>query len=192
MSSEDDSKVFREAMRDVRRLRFAPRDHLRKRPPRRPGARFTRADRIAVLADTLADLRAPLAPVIETGEEIQYRGPRINETVFRQLRRGQYRVDAELDLHGLTVPQARAELATFVATALDEDMRVVRVVHGKGLRSGSRGPVLRAMVSDYLQKLSAVLAFASAREVDGGSGACLVLLESRRRGGPRRVLTAGR
>jgi len=192
MTSEDDSKAFREAMRDVRRLRFAPRDHLRKRPPRRPGARFTRADRIAVLADSLADLRAPLAPVVETGEEILYRGPRINETVFRQLRRGQFRVDAELDLHGLTLAQARAELAAFIATALEEDLRVVRVVHGKGLRSGSRGPVLRAMVNDYLQRLSAVLAFASAREVDGGSGACLVLLESRRRHGPRPRLTTDR
>lgn len=181
MTDEDDRQAFRDAMRDVRRLHFAPRDPLRKRPPRRPGARFTRADRIAVLADSLADLRAPLAPVVETGEEILYRGPRINETVFRRLRRGHFRVEAELDLHGLNVAQARSELAGFVAAALDADLRVLRIVHGKGLRSGSRGPVLRAIVNDYLQRLSAVLAFASAREVDGGAGACLVLLESRRR-----------
>jgi DNA-nicking Smr family endonuclease len=54
--------------------------------------------------------------------------------------------------------------------------RVVRIIHGKGLRSGTRGPVLKLLVSSYLQRVGNVLAFASAREVDGGSGAILVLL----------------
>jgi DNA-nicking Smr family endonuclease len=99
--------------------------------------------------------------------------------MFRRLRRGDFRVDSELDLHGLTVPQARAALAAFLAEAIGQGCRVVRIVHGKGLRSGTRGPVLRAMVNDSLRRICAVLAFASAREVDGGTGACLVLLESR-------------
>ncbi|MGC4027603.1 MAG: Smr/MutS family protein [Steroidobacteraceae bacterium] len=179
MAKDEDREAFRQAMHGVRQLRRAP-DRAPGAPPPRPRAHFARAERAAVLADSLADLRAPLAPVIESGEELLYRGPRISQTVLRRLRRGDFRVDAELDLHGLTVPQARAELAAFLAAALEERLRVVRIVHGKGLRSGTRGPVLRAMVNDCLRQIRAVLAFASAREVDGGTGACLVLLESGR------------
>jgi DNA-nicking Smr family endonuclease len=179
-----DGRYFREAMRGVRRLGLEPR-HTAARPLPRPSARFTRADRIAVLAESLADLRQPLAPVIESGEELQFRRPGIQEQVFRKLRGGQYRVERELDLHGLTAPEAEAALCGFLAEALATDLRVLRIVHGKGLRSGNRGPVLKTLVNAYLQRVDAVLAFASAREVDGGSGACLVLLANRRSRGPR-------
>ena len=185
MVSDEDRKAFREAMRGVRRLHRAPSAVASTRAKRRPSARFTRADRQAVLADSLADLRAPLAPVIESGEEILYRGPLITEAVFRALRRGHYRVDAELDLHGLNARQARDLLARTLAEAVHHHLRVVRIIHGKGLRSGSRGPVLRNLVNDELRRMSAVLAFASAREVDGGVGACLVLLQVARRRGSR-------
>lgn len=182
MVSDDDHKAFREAMRGVRRLRLATHEQAQSRPRARPRARFAQADRLAVLADSLADLRQPLAPVIENGEEILYRGPGISEQVFRRLRRADFRVEAELDLHGLNLNEARATLPAFVAAALYQRMRIVRIIHGKGLRSGNRGPVLRTLVNDMLRRMSAVLAFASAREVDGGSGACLVLLR-----GPRRA-----
>jgi DNA-nicking Smr family endonuclease len=177
MISDEERREFREAMRGVRRLRITEQVAQASRPKRRASARLARADRQAVLAESLADLRSPLAPVVETGEEILFRGPRISEQVFRRLRRGEFRVDAELDLHGLKAEQARTELRSFIAAALAEGLRVVRVIHGKGLRSGNRGPVLRSMVNDTLQRLEPVLAFASAREVDGGSGACLVLLQ---------------
>lgn len=177
MISDEERREFREAMRGVRRLRRPEQVAQVSRPKRHASARLARADREAVLAESLADLRSPLAPVVETGEEILFRGPRISEQVFRRLRRGEFRVEAELDLHGLKAEQARTELRSFIAAALVEGLRVVRVIHGKGLRSGSRGPVLRSMVNDTLQRLAAVLAFASAREVDGGSGACLVLLQ---------------
>lgn len=185
-----DKALFRAAMKDVRRLQTQPRRNdapprdasARDAPTRpRPRARFARADRVAVLAESLADLRQPLAPVIATGDELQFRRAGVQEQVYRKLRRGQYRVEAELDLHGLTASQAESELASFLAVALLREWRVLRVVHGKGLRSGNRGPVLKLLVNSYLQRVGAVLAFASAREVDGGSGACLVLLASRRR-----------
>jgi DNA-nicking Smr family endonuclease len=67
-------------------------------------------------------------------------------------------------------------LREFLADAIRHHARVIRVIHGKGLRSGHRGPVLKLVASSYLRRVGAVLAFASAREVDGGSGAILVLL----------------
>jgi DNA-nicking Smr family endonuclease len=190
-----DKALFRAAMKDVRRLQTEARRNdapphsasPRDAPPRpRPRARFTRADRLAVLAESLADPRQPLAPVIEMGDELQFRRAGVQELVYRKLRRGQYRVDAELDLHGLTAAQTESQLAAFLAEALLREWRVLRVVHGKGLRSGNRGPVLKLLVNSYLQRVGAVIAFASAREVDGGSGACLVLLASKRRLGTNR------
>ena len=181
---EAELALFREAMRGVRRLGLEPRQTPAKPPPR-PRALFTRADRRAVLRESLADLRQPLAPVVERGEELLYRRNGVQEQVFRRLRSGHYRVEAELDLHGLIVPQAEAQLGAFLADAVQHDWRVLRIVHGKGLRSGNRGPVLKLLVNAYLQRVDAVLAFASAREVDGGAGAVLVLLASRPGRGPR-------
>ena len=90
-------------------------------------------------------------------------------------------MEAELDLHGLTVTEAAEALDAFLAAAISRGLRVLRIVHGKGLRSGHRGPVLKQLVNSTLQRIGAVLAFASAREVDGGTGASLVLLAAPRR-----------
>ncbi len=185
MESDEDRKAFKEAMRGVRRLRPTQHSAVGRKPKRKPRARFARADQVAVLAESLADLRQPLAPVIENGDEISYRSPALSDLAFRRLRRGHFRVESELDLHGLTAVEATRLIDEFLAAALADRQRVVRIVHGKGLRSGPRGPVLRALVNDRLRRFSAVLGFASAREVDGGAGACLVLLAAAKRA-PRR------
>jgi DNA-nicking Smr family endonuclease len=174
--AEADRRLFREAVRDVRRLEWTqpPGGTAPRRP--RPRARFAAADRRAVLEESLALPALPWDPVPESGEELQYRRDGLPRTIFRKLRAGQYRVEAELDLHGLTVAAAEPVLGEFLVEARRQRWRVVRIVHGKGNRSGSRGPVLKRLVNAYLQRVGSVLAFASAREVDGGSGACLVLL----------------
>jgi DNA-nicking Smr family endonuclease len=97
--------------------------------------------------------------------------------VLVKLRRGHYVVDAEVDLHGLTGAQAKSALREFVGDASQRHMTCVRVIHGKGKRSGPRGPVLKNIVNRWLQHSDAVVAFASARSVDGGSGAVYVLLK---------------
>lgn len=182
MIEEDERALFRHAMRDVRPLRGAPRAvPMRSRP--RARARFTREERRAVLRESLAPPANRFAPVIEAGEELLFRRPCVSPPVFRQLRRGLFRVEAECDLHGLTQAEAGPRLGGFLADALIDGSRVVRIVHGKGLGSGRRGPVLKALVNAYLQRVDAVLAFASGREVDGGVGATLVLLARRRRTG---------
>jgi DNA-nicking Smr family endonuclease len=178
---EDDTELFRKAMRGVRRMHADNRHASAPRKPR-PAARFSRAERHAVLQESLGQV-SPLDPVRESGDALLFRRPGISEQVFRRLRRGQYRVDQEIDLHGLTAQQAEIALRDFLAECLHHEARVVRVIHGKGLRSGHRGPVLKQLASSYLQRVGAVLAFASAREVDGGSGAILVLLKQK----PRKV-----
>lgn len=166
------ARLFREAVRGVKPL------GAREPPPRPPGprprARFTRADRAAVLRESLEAAAAD--PAALSGEELAFHRPQVQATVLRKLRRGEYRVEREIDLHGLTVLEAKHDLRLFLINALEQHVQCVRVVHGKGLRSGPRGPVLKATVNTVLRHTGAVLAFVSARQADGGSGAVYVLL----------------
>ena len=175
MAIEDDEReMFRAAMRGVRRLSAPVRAPAVRRPPA-PRARFTRAERAAaVLGESL---EAPPAELdIQPGDSLQYRGPGVPETVLRRLRRGDYRIEAEIDLHGMTVAVARAQLREFLLAALSHRRQCLRIVHGKGLRSGARGPVLRNATVGLLRRSGRVLAYTSAALRDGGTGATLVLL----------------
>mgnify|MGYP005811313689 CR=1 FL=1 len=183
-ADEEDRTLFRRAMQGVRPLNAEARHGGARRRPT-PRARFARMERAAVLQESIAATHSPLLPVNESGDALLYRRPVISESVFRKLRAGQFRIDGEIDLHGLSAAAAEPALKSFLAEALQHRARVVRVVHGKGLRSGHRGPVLKLVASHFLQRVGDVLAFASAREVDGGSGAILVLLSGRPRGGSR-------
>ena len=171
----DEARLFREAVRGVRPLRSgAP----PQRPPRlSPRARFTRADRAAVLRESLDG--TSVDPALAGGDELVFRRPQVQPTVLRRLRGGEYRVEREIDLHGLTAAEAKHALREFLIEALERRVRCVRIVHGKGLRSGHRGPVLKSTVSGVLRRTGAVLAYVSARPVDGGTGAVYVLLSPR-------------
>lgn len=172
-AAPDDTGLFRDAVRGVRPLPVPPRVVDRPRPP--PVAQFRRADDEAVLAESLE--LAPGELFVETGDELLFRRAHISGRTLRRLQRGEFRVEDEIDLHGLVSVEAREELRAFLNEALRRRMRCVRVIHGKGLRSGPRGPVLKHAVNTWLRKTGAVLAFASARQVDGGTGAVYVLLE---------------
>jgi DNA-nicking Smr family endonuclease len=170
---DEDVRLFREAMRDVRPLGM---DRDTVTPRRRPArARFTRMERFAVLEESVTG--APHAdPLVASEEALSFRRPGVPENVLRRLRRGEYRVSGELDLHGLTVAQAKQALRRFLSAAMARHAGCVRIIHGKGLRSGHQGPVLKNLVSGVLRRTSAVVAFVSARPVDGGTGAVYVLL----------------
>ena len=101
------------------------------------------------------------------GEEIGFRRPGVADRTFRRLRRGDFSIQAELDLHGLTVEPARRILRTFIVEAAETGLGCVRVIHGRGLRSGERGPVLKENVNAWLRHWDEVLAFVTARARDG-------------------------
>jgi DNA-nicking Smr family endonuclease len=175
--SEDDAQAFREAMQEVRPL--PRREHRPAAPQPRPVARFSRADELDVLRESLLPPADPA--ILDTGEELSFRRPGIREEVLRRLRRGQYAVEAEIDLHGLGRHAAHEALRAFIGEAAARGQRCVRVIHGKGRGSGPRGPVLKHVVNHWLRRMDAVVAFASARPVDGGTGAAYVLLATPRR-----------
>ena len=174
--TEPDADVFREAMRDVKPITARARVPVSKRKPP-PKARFTAADRAAVLVESLQGFDGE---VTDTGDEISFRRDSVQDGVMRKLKRGEYRVEEVCDLHGLRVDEAKAHLREFLAAALARQLRCVRVIHGKGKGSGPRGPVLKTAVNMILRKTAPVLAFTSARRVDGGTGAINVLLSTSR------------
>jgi DNA-nicking Smr family endonuclease len=181
--SDDDQRAFREAMSGVRPL---PRRE-RAAPPPKPGAvaRFKREAERDVLRESLL---LPADPaLLDTGEELLFRRPGVPEDVFRRLRRGQFAVAAEIDLHGLGRHAAHESLRAFITDCADRGLACVRVIHGKGRGSGPRGPVLKHVVNHWLRRMDDVVAFVSARPVDGGTGAAYVLLANGPgRRGPRR------
>lgn len=171
---DDESGLFQRLLDDLKPLRHEPRAPL-DRPRARPRARFSRADDREVLEESL---QAPIED-IETGagEALRFGRPTVGRRTMRRLARGSYSVQAEIDLHGMTAADARAALQAFVADAASRGLTCIRVVHGKGLGSGHRGPVLKRMVNTWLRQWPEVLAFVSARQVDGGTGAVYVLLQ---------------
>ena len=158
---------FRAAVRDVKPLPPQPPPPARPRPA--PRAAFARADERQVLADSL--VLGPGELLVETGEELLFRRAHLTDGLLRRLRRGEFAVEGELDLHGLNSSEAREAVRRFLGDALLHRCRCVRVIHGNGLRSGPRGPVLKQAVNVWLRHFDAVLAFASARGMDGGTGA---------------------
>lgn len=180
---QDEAQLFRSAMRDVRPLKPSMRAPAERRR-RIARAAFARAERAAVLRESLQSAPSIAGDAaagtdlyeLQPGDELLFRRDGVPETILRRLRRGLYRIDAEIDLHGCTVAQAQGRLGSFLREARVQRLHCVRVIHGKGLRSGNRGPVLKNSVNAYLRRTDAVLAFVSARPVSGGTGATLVLL----------------
>ena len=129
----------------------------------------------AVLAESLSD-EIDIERQLDTDDTLSWRRIGIGADVVRRLRRGEWVVRMQVDLHGLRVDEARDALVAFLGQALRDEIRCVRIIHGKGLGSIGREPVLKRKVPRWLAQREEVLAFCEARPNDGGSGAMIVLL----------------
>ena len=172
----DDGDLFENLFADVTRLP----DHARVIHPRsapKPIAAQRLRDERAALLDSLSD-HITWDIGTETGEELVYLREGLSRQTIKKLRRGHWVIQDELDLHGLTSVEARALLVQFLNECLRNGSRCVRIIHGKGLRSRNREPVLKTKVANWLIQRDEVLAFCQARQVDGGGGAVIVLLKA--------------
>lgn len=172
--TEDDEDLFRRAMSDATPLDVEARvAKPKKKPP--PKARFSKADEQQALEESLDPDIDEL--VQSSGEGLRFKRASVGRTTMRMLARGSYAIQAEIDLHGMTLAEAKPRLARFIERCADSGKLCIRIVHGKGLGSGDRGPVLKNGVNRWLRKWDQVLAFTSARQSDGGTGAVYVLLK---------------
>jgi DNA-nicking Smr family endonuclease len=115
---------------------------------------------------------------LEGGDEAAWLRTGMAPSVLRDLRRGRWVVQAHLDLHGMNRDEARQHVALFLAECVARGQRCLRIVHGKGLGSPRREPVLKKLVLGWLAQRKEVLAFCQARPADGGAGAVIVLIEA--------------
>jgi DNA-nicking Smr family endonuclease len=171
-----DAQAFRAAVRDVTPLKASPRvlgaalkPRVRVRKP--PATPAENLDELMPL------ITAPLNEE-HSGQALSFQRSGVRTQVMRRLRRGLYPADGELDLHGLNQSAARDRLADYLRRSRDAGWRCVRIIHGKGYRSGARGPVLKTAVDLWLRRHMDVMAFTSARAIDGGTGAVYVLLRA--------------
>jgi DNA-nicking Smr family endonuclease len=175
---QSDDELFRAEMAadGVTPIKAAPRAALDKPKPK-PVASHRARDEANVPLELLKDTSGWDAD-IDTGDLISFLRQGLPGDVLRKLKRGHWAVQAELDLHGMTLATARDELARFLAFARHGGARCVRIIHGKGTRSAGGVPLLRNKVRLSLSQREEVLAFCDANPGDGGAGAVVVLLRS--------------
>jgi DNA-nicking Smr family endonuclease len=169
-----EAAVFREAVGDATPLK--PTGRAAARPPATPPhPRQRELDERAALAASLSD-DIDVERLLDTDAALSFRRETVGPDVVARLRRGQWVVQGQIDLHGLRVEEAREALFGFFALSMKRQQRCLRVIHGKGLGSVGREPVLKGKVMKWLVQRDEVLAFCQAPPTDGGSGALLVLL----------------
>lgn len=171
--SDDDARLFRDAIGEVTPL--APVEPAPAAPKPEPLARMLEADEAAVPGELLDMAFDPT--LLEVGEELSFLRDGYPPKLLRQLKRGQFSIQDEIDLHQMNAATAQAVIADFLAEAKHNGIRCVRIVHGKGLRSRAAGPVLKVLTDRILRRRDDVVAFASARPMQGGTGAVVVLLK---------------
>jgi DNA-nicking Smr family endonuclease len=148
---------------------------LSKRPE--PIAFQHLADERSALQESLSD-DFDADSLLETDEDLSYTRQGIGIDVAKKLRKGHWVIQAELDLHGMRRDQARDALADFLRQCGRTGKRCVRIIHGKGLGSINKEPVLKKKVRNWLIQKDEVLAYSQATAADGGSGALIVLLKA--------------
>ncbi|HSV44187.1 MAG TPA: Smr/MutS family protein [Ramlibacter sp.] len=170
-----EANLFQRAAGAVKPLREPPRVQLAPNQPP-PIAVQQQLDEQRVLREAISD-EFDFTTLLDVDDALSFRRPGIGTDVTRRLRKGEWSIQREIDLHGLRRDEAREALAAFIRTAHRDGLRCVRVVHGKGLGSPGKTPVLKGKVQSWLIQKNEVLAFVQARGDEGGAGALVVLLK---------------
>ena len=147
--------------------------HTPQRPT--PGRLQQELDDQAALLESMSD-EFDVSTLLDVDDQLSFRRPGIGTDVTRKLRKGEWSLQGQLDLHGLRSDEAREAVGQFVRDAKRMGWRCVRVVHGKGLGSPGKEPVLKSKVQRWLVQKQEVIAFVQAKPSDGGAGALVVLL----------------
>ena len=172
MTSDETQDEFKKALAGVKPLKRPKRVALQGPAPA-PIPRQRLRDEAAALAESLSGWSSA-DDALETGEELSYLRDGMARLTLRKLRRGHWAIQDGVDLHGLTRDQAGAQVVEFLNRCLARGLRCVRIVHGKGLG------ILKAKLNRWLPQREEVLAYCQAPARDGGSGALLVLLKTKR------------
>ena len=170
-----DENLFMRAIGTTKPLRRNPSVPLAPEPPA-PIPVQHQLDEQRVLRESLSD-EFDVTTLLDVDDAMSFRRPGIGTDVTARLRKGEWAIQGQVDLHGLRSDEAREALGGFIRTAYKQGLRCVRVVHGKGLGSPGKQPVLKTKTQRWLIQKNEVLAFVQARGDEGGAGALVVLLK---------------
>ena len=170
--STEDSDLFRKAVGKVKPVKH---DTVVLSPAKKPSPRpKTKAlEQISPLENTID---SPLE-MLSNNDKLGFISPGLQKNVLRKLRKGNYGLDADIDLHGLTIREAKLQLLNFLHQCVENGCRCIHIIHGKGYRSPDNVPVLKNEINLWLRQHKDVQAFCSAPPKDGGTGAVFVLLK---------------
>ena len=175
-SDADQLNLFRRAVADVKPLAT---QRIAQQPIKKPKPipKQFQQDEHQALLDSLSDHYIP-SYELETGEELLYIREGHSPVILNKLRRGHWVIQKHIDLHGLISDEARAYVSFFISDCKKRGIRCVRIVHGKGLGSRNKEPILKHKLRGWLMQKDEVIAYAQAKQEDGGSGAVIVLLKA--------------
>lgn len=171
-----EAQLFQRSVGDVKTIPSTNRQEPLRQIPE-PVAHHHIADEQAALAQSLSD-DFSVETLMESDAALSYARNGIGPETLKKLRRGHWVIQSQLDLHGLRTDDARTAVAQYLREVGRRGLRCVRIVHGKGLGSVNREPVLKNKVRNWLVQKEEVIAFCQAKASDGGSGALVVLLRS--------------
>jgi DNA-nicking Smr family endonuclease len=174
------SNLFQAAIGKVKALEPPQRAKLTPEPPK-PIPKQQMLDDAAALQEALSD-EVDVTTLLDTDEHLSFRRPGVGTDVTQKLRKGKWSIQKQIDLHGYRSDEAREALGAFIRESHKNGIRCVRVVHGKGLGSPGKAPVLKEKVHKWLVQKSEVVAFVQAQPAQGGAGALVVLLQPLNRG----------
>ncbi len=171
--TKDDMKLFRQTIGEVDTIKYDGVELATGKPAPVPNQ--------SILSEQQAFQQMANAPFdipdVEIGDELYFRRSGVQQQIIRKLRRGQFAIESELDLHGMTVDIAKKELGDFLSYCQSTNRRSIRIIHGKGHGSVNKIPVLKNKLNKWLQRYDSILAFCSAPSHDGGTGAIYVLIK---------------
>ena len=169
---DEDLRLFAQAVGPVRPI--AGNDAVNSRKQSLPEPRQSQLDEARVTDELMHSAIDPAE--IEVGEELSYLKPGLSPRLLRRLKRGHFSIADEIDLHQMTAAVARTAIKQFLDEHKRHGQLCLKIIHGKGLRSRADGPILKRLVDGMLRQRADVLAFASAKPAEGGTGAVIVLL----------------
>ncbi len=173
------SNLFQAAIGKVKPMEPPQRAKLTPEPPK-PIPKQQMLDDAAALQEALSD-EVDVTTLLDTDDNLSFRRPGVGTDVTQKLRKGKWSIQKQIDLHGYRSDEAREALGAFIRESHRNGIRCVRVVHGKGLGSPGKAPVLKEKVHKWLVQKAEIVAFVQAQPAQGGAGALVVLLQPQNR-----------